>query len=194
MPSYKKNTKFDSTQFPHVHGNRQRFIKRPSVSELFNKLSRQFDLAIWSSAQHKNAEELVNGIFGNNHNINIKFIYGQEKCTGIDRPGTYPLFKKDLRKVFEVFDNVWTKNNTIICDDSDDKFDDNELVKNVIILERFKCDEYSKSMVKQQDEFFEKLINLESETDGKLTAQELLQRVFKGKKKCVFSLFLLSSI
>ena len=55
--------------------------------------------------------------------------------------------------------NNGVKKNTIIVDDSNDKVD--AYPKNVIILDSFECNKYSKSIVEQQNEFFETLINLE---------------------------------
>jgi len=52
--------------------------KRPGLEKFINKLSHEFDIAVWSSASDDYVQEIVNNIFPKNYEL--KFVWGRSKC------------------------------------------------------------------------------------------------------------------
>lgn len=91
------------------------FELKPGVLDMLNQLEQDFKIVIWSSARRNNLQERLNALIPEN-NFDL---LSQEDCEPEEREGTYPLFKKNLRIVAELYnvelDQIW------IFDDSPEK-------------------------------------------------------------------------
>lgn len=111
----------------------------------------------------------------------FKILFGQEQCSGdYDEGG----FKKDL-KVFFDFQTDYDKTNTLIVDDSPDKFDFYQ--NNMIHSNGMSGTGKDIDIAEKQKTFFAALVtSLKRETSDEIT--ETLQKVFTENGKCAVSL------
>lgn len=105
--------------------------------KLFYKLLNQnYDIAIWTSAQHKNAINTLNVIFPEELIELFAFVWSQDDCDKIEgmKDPTKPnkdFFVKDLQKIREKYPNTW--NNIMIVDNDINKMIPNDK-KDVILI------------------------------------------------------------
>ena len=90
---------------------------RPHIGEFLDFVFSHFKVAIWSSTRRDNLEPIVSHILGLERMSELVFLWDQRHCTREDRPTeTFPLFLKDLRKVWKEFPQ-FAKGRTILVDD-----------------------------------------------------------------------------
>jgi len=95
--------------------------RRKGLDEFIDFLLANFDVAVWSSAWQKNVTLLCDHVFGDKRDQLI-FEFDQTHC-GVVKPHptpgeTKPLFIKNLDTVWREFPGVYTRENTLMIDDS----------------------------------------------------------------------------
>jgi len=110
--------------------------KRPHVDEFLNFLFQHFTVAVWTSAQKRNAENMIPLLLGN-QSPPFLFVWDQSKCNAdtlseeqwaeeLTKPPRKRrrrkrwLFTKPLAKVWEAFPE-YNATNTLLIDDSVEK-------------------------------------------------------------------------
>eukprot|EP00124_Ichthyophonus_hoferi_P002031 Ihof_evm3s125 gene=Ihof_evmTU3s125 len=95
---------------------------RPYVPSFLDFCFKNFDVAVWSSAKLKNVEKMVKYIF-QDHESQLKFLWGQDLCTDTGRvhPNNKhkPIFNKDLSKIWRKaeYQGIYDQTNTLLIDD-----------------------------------------------------------------------------
>lgn len=127
---------------------------RPHCREFLKSLFNLGDVAVWTSSRIENATPMVLRSFSgvldlkklekSSQRINevmfncrawrgelqdgehsLAFLWSQQECDEIPQPNSYkPLFLKDLHKVWKAKRPVYTPENTIMIDDTEDKLRD----------------------------------------------------------------------
>lgn len=103
-------------------------IPRPGLDDFWEFLSLHFCLAIWTSAQPKNAQALVKALIPDHIQSKLIFVWGQSQCRMIqaqDDEGDSiderdAVFTKSLNKVYSRYP-LWNSTNTLLIDDSREK-------------------------------------------------------------------------
>lgn len=92
--------------------------KRPFTEEFFDMIFKKYTIGVWSSANKKNMDLLLNFVFGDRRK-DIYFEMNQTSCVTIPNPDEpeRPFFIKDLKNVWDLF-GIWSMQNTLILDDS----------------------------------------------------------------------------
>lgn len=110
---------------------RRAIFKRPFYQEFLRFCFDNFDVGIWSSRSKKIADRVIDYLLGEMKH-NLVFSWDLSQCT---KTGLYtlenrhkPLVCKDLRKIWEVYDDnlpwkkgVYDESNTLLLDDSPHK-------------------------------------------------------------------------
>ena len=92
------------------------FTMRPHVEKFIDAMSKKYQLAVWTSKTFERAESMVQKLF---HSYDLLFTWYNDKCDKkYSDDAVY--MTKDLRKVWNQFDN-YDETNTILLDDSEEK-------------------------------------------------------------------------
>lgn len=101
-------------------------IPRTDLRRLLTFLDSHFTLAVWTSAQQRTAEELVQLLFPPEVNDRLLFVWGQNRCNAVHTNKTYSdkgkkfLFMKNIIKVWDSYP-LWNSHNSLLMDDSPEK-------------------------------------------------------------------------
>jgi len=106
-----------------------RVWKRPGLGDFLAFCFANFTVAVWSSAQYHNLEAILKYTFSFAQIRLLRFVWCQNECTVVDphpdpEEENKPLYKKQLKKVWSVFEG-YDSTNTLILDDSPMKLEDN---------------------------------------------------------------------
>lgn len=98
---------------------------RPHMREFIAWVHSKFEVGVWSSANARNTQNLVDYVWGEQRN-KVSFVWGQEKCSnvGVAPSATQarPMFLKELRRVWKLKKKTglarFNESNTLLIDDS----------------------------------------------------------------------------
>ena len=106
---------------------------RPYLKDFFDFLVKYFDVAVWTSAEERNALAMIDSLSTSVPNCTrnaFKFIWSRNMCTlqeqSLPLGSSYikPLALKKLSKIWQKFPTEFDYRNTIIIDDSEEKIHD----------------------------------------------------------------------
>lgn len=103
-------------------GGRFHTWKRPNLDAFIQRCFAKYTVAVWTSAQRENANDLVDFVFGEDRK-KLLFVWDQSHCEAVEG-SKKPLFKKQLARVWASY-TQYNETNTYIVDDSADKVRDN---------------------------------------------------------------------
>jgi NLI interacting factor-like phosphatase len=120
--SNKTDIKLSSFRSPLTLIAHTPIITRTDLHEFISFLDKHFCLAIWTSAQRKNATKLVKALLPEHIQNRLLFLWDQSHCVEWPLRDKYdiPLFVKDLSRVWKEYP-LWNTSNTILMDDSPSK-------------------------------------------------------------------------
>ena len=104
--------------------------KRPGLDEFLQDVLGNFTVAIWTSANARNAHKMVDAIMSPETKAQLLFVWSQEDCTVVERTewkdGERPT-KKQKRRFLKRLASVWEAfpqfgaDDTLLIDDSEEK-------------------------------------------------------------------------
>jgi TFIIF-interacting CTD phosphatase-like protein len=90
--------------------------KRPHLDEFIKRMFANYTVAVWSSAQGQNVEDLVDFVFGEKKK-DLLFVWDQSHCTFAPTDNVKPIFYKNLDQVYLKYPQ-FNRFNTLLMDDS----------------------------------------------------------------------------
>lgn len=93
--------------------------KRPHLDEFIKRMFTNYTVAVWSSAQGQNVEDLVDFVFGEKKK-DLLFVWDQSHCTFVPTDKVKPVFYKNLDQVYLKYPQ-FNRFNTLLMDDSPGK-------------------------------------------------------------------------
>lgn len=101
------------------YGNHLVF-RRPFAEEFMQFCLERFEVGIWSSAQEKNVDAVLDCMMANQR-TRLLFVWGQSQCTDSGfkslEKKMKPLFFKELKKVWHHFEEKHSESDTLLIDD-----------------------------------------------------------------------------
>ncbi|KAL6133538.1 hypothetical protein ACLB2K_065773 [Fragaria x ananassa] len=98
-------------------------FKRPFAEEFMQFCFERFEIGIWSSAQEKHVDGILESVMGRLRN-RLSFVWDQAECTDTGFKSVEntwkPLFVKDLKRLWKYLDRKWIFLDSYTADNADD--------------------------------------------------------------------------
>ncbi|XP_004303039.1 PREDICTED: probable C-terminal domain small phosphatase [Fragaria vesca subsp. vesca] len=95
-------------------------FKRPFAEEFMQFCLERFEIGIWSSAQEKHVDGILESVMGRIRN-RLSFVWDQAECTDTGFKSVEntrkPLFVKDLKGLWKYLDRKYSESDTLLIDD-----------------------------------------------------------------------------
>ncbi|KAK9921146.1 hypothetical protein M0R45_029669 [Rubus argutus] len=125
------------SEYPDGRYGNHLVFRRPFAEEFMQFCLERFEVGIWSSAQEKNVDAVLDCMKANQR-TRLLSVWGQSQCTDYGfksiEKRMKPLFFKELKKVWHHFEKKHSESDTLLIDDQPFKALLNPVISTLFIL------------------------------------------------------------